>query len=81
MNAKTFPHVHSDQPLDLALERLGAAGLDVLPVVSRANVNKLEGVVTLGDLLAAFGIDVAAQRGFTKGLSAERDVALESHRT
>ena len=29
-------YVHADQPLSLALERMGAAGVDKLPVVSRA---------------------------------------------
>ena len=40
-----FPHVHPDQPLHLALERMGAAELDVLPVVNQANLNHLMGVV------------------------------------
>ena len=30
-----FPHVHADHSLHTALDRMGAAGLDVLPVVSR----------------------------------------------
>jgi len=51
-----FPHVHSDQSFDMALERMGANQLDVLPVVSRANVHKLEGVVTLGDVLDSYGV-------------------------
>jgi CIC family chloride channel protein len=51
-----FPHVHSDQSLDLALERMGANQLDVLPVVSRANVHKLEGIVTLHDVLDSYGV-------------------------
>jgi chloride channel protein, CIC family len=51
-----FPHVHSDQGLDLALERMGASQLDVLPVVSRANVHELEGIVTLGDVLDSYGV-------------------------
>jgi chloride channel protein, CIC family len=50
-----FPHVHADHPLSLALERMGAMQLDVLPVVSRANVNHLEGVVTLPDVLNSYG--------------------------
>jgi len=49
-----FPHVHADQPLPLALERMGATQLDLLPVVSRANVHKLEGVITLQDILDAY---------------------------
>jgi CIC family chloride channel protein len=52
-----FPHVHSDQGLDLALERMGASQLDVLPVVSRANVHELEGIVTLGDVLDSYGVN------------------------
>ncbi len=50
-----FPHVHLDQSLDLALERMGSAGLDVLPVVSRANVRELEGIVALRDVMSAYG--------------------------
>ena len=55
----TFPHVHADQGLDQALERLGANHLDVLPVVNRANVHKLEGIVTLPDVLDAYGVGAA----------------------
>ena len=51
-----FPHVHSDQGLDLALERLGENRLDILPVVNRANIHKLEGIVRLEDILEAYGI-------------------------
>lgn len=50
-----FPHVHLDQSLELALERMGRAGLDVLPVVSRANVRELEGIVALRDVMSAYG--------------------------
>jgi CIC family chloride channel protein len=52
-----FPHVHTDQGLDLALERMGANHLDLLPVVNRANVHKLEGVVTLADVLNSYGLN------------------------
>jgi len=51
-----FPHVHSDQGLDLALERMGANQIDVLPVVSRADVHQLEGIVTLRDVLDSYGV-------------------------
>ncbi|HTF24168.1 MAG TPA: chloride channel protein [Candidatus Limnocylindria bacterium] len=54
--ADNFPHVHSDHPLHLALDRMGASQLDLLPVVSRANVHHLEGVVTLRDVLALYGV-------------------------
>ena len=51
-----FPHVHADHPLYLVLDRMGASQLDLLPVVSRANVHQLEGVVTLPDVLALYGV-------------------------
>ncbi|MGA9243542.1 MAG: CBS domain-containing protein, partial [Silvibacterium sp.] len=51
-----FPHVHSDQGLDLALERMGTNQIEILPVVSRANIHKLEGVVTLRDVLDSYGV-------------------------
>jgi chloride channel protein, CIC family len=50
-----FPHLHTDHPLSVALERMGAAHLDVLPVVSRADIHKLEGVVTVQDVLNFYG--------------------------
>lgn len=51
------PHVHTNQALHLALERMSKYRLDVLPIVHRANLHKLEGVVTLPDVLDAYGID------------------------
>ena len=57
LNALTFPHVHADQGLDLALERMGTNQIELLPVVSRADVHKLEGVVTLNDVLDSYGIN------------------------
>jgi chloride channel protein, CIC family len=51
-----FPHVHGDQSLHLALDRMGASQLDLLPVVSRANVHHLEGVVMLQDVLTLYGV-------------------------
>lgn len=52
-----FPHLHGDQPLDQALARMGTSGLTVLPVVSRGNVRILLGLVTLADVLGAFGVE------------------------
>jgi CIC family chloride channel protein len=51
------PHLHTDHPLHLALERMSTYHLDVLPVVHRADFHKLEGVVTLADVLNAYGVD------------------------
>ena len=56
MDALVFPHVHPDQGLDLALERMGANQIEILPVVNRADVHKLEGIVTLRDVLNAYGV-------------------------
>jgi len=56
VDARAFAHVHTDQSLDLALERMGTARLEVLPVVSRADVHKLEGVITLRDVLDSYGV-------------------------
>jgi chloride channel protein, CIC family len=56
VSALNFPHVHSNQSLDLALERMGANQLDILPVVNRANVHELEGIVTLRDVLDSYGV-------------------------
>ena len=52
-----FPHVHADHPLYAALERMGASQLDLLPVVSRANVHQLKGVVTIEGVLAQYGVE------------------------
>jgi len=52
----SFPHVHTDQSLDLALARMGTARLELLPVVNRADVHKLEGIVTLRDVLGSYGV-------------------------
>ncbi len=60
VNPLVFPHVHSDQSLDLALNRMGTAQLELLPVVNRANIHKLEGVITLSDILESYGV---AKRG------------------
>ena len=56
VDGAVFPHIHSDQGLEVALERMGANQLEILPVVSRADVHKLEGIVTLRDVLDSYGI-------------------------
>jgi CIC family chloride channel protein len=59
LDTAVFPHVHPDQGLDLALERMGANQIELLPVVNRADVHKLEGIVTLRDVLNAYGVSRA----------------------
>ena len=56
-----FVHVHADHPLIVALERLGATRLGILPVVSRADVHELVGIVTLPDVLALYGVGEGTQ--------------------
>ena len=50
LNGPVFPM--STRTRDwLVLERMGENQLEILPVVSRADVHKLEGIVTLRDVL------------------------------
>ena len=56
LDTSDFPHVHEDHSLHLVLDRMGANQLDLLPVVSRADVHQLEGVVRLHDVLALYGV-------------------------
>jgi chloride channel protein, CIC family len=56
VDAQSFPHLHADQSLHLAMERLGESKFDLLPVVSRADVHQLEGVLLLRDVLDSYGI-------------------------
>jgi CIC family chloride channel protein len=51
-----FPHVHADHSLNTALDRMGSAGLDALPVVNRANVHQMLGIVTVDDVLALYRV-------------------------
>jgi CIC family chloride channel protein len=56
-SADEYPYVHLDHPLSYALDRMGAKGVDVVPVVSRANIHQMYGVVTLKEILATYGVD------------------------
>ena len=53
---RNYPYVHADHPLSYALERMGAKGVDVVPVVSRANIRQMYGIVALRDILATYGV-------------------------
>jgi chloride channel protein, CIC family len=55
LEGEEFPHLHADQSIAVALERMGAEGLNALPVVSRADVHKLEGMVALQDVMKLYG--------------------------
>jgi CBS domain-containing protein len=52
--AREFPQLHSDHSLHAALDRMDSEELDALPVVSRANVHQLLGVVVFDDVLALY---------------------------
>ena len=56
LTEEKFPHVHSDQPLEVALQRLAQSGLPVLPVVSRTNIRELKGTVSLRDVMGAYAL-------------------------
>jgi len=56
LKTREFPHVHGDHSFDDALDRMGAMHVDVLPVVSRANVHQMAGVVRLKDVLESYGV-------------------------
>jgi CIC family chloride channel protein len=51
-DAQRLPHVHPDQPLEMALRRIGDHPL--LPVTNRVHLDRLEGVVTLEDIMRAY---------------------------
>lgn len=53
-NWTDYPHVHLDQALEDALERMEEAGVSAIAVVDRADVHHVLGAVTLRDARAAF---------------------------
>ena len=61
-SAMKYPFIYPDQSLSMALEQMGAAGVDSLPVVSRANHRQLLGVLTLPDILNAYGLMAYPER-------------------
>src|SRR5579863_9510337 len=61
LSSENFPHLHMDHPLDMALRRMAHSKLNVLPVVGRTDIRDLKGVVSLKDILEAYG--VAGEKG------------------
>ena len=55
LDFKGSPHLHDDHLLDLALERMGASGMNALPVVSRLDVRRMDGIVGLPDVMRVYG--------------------------
>jgi CIC family chloride channel protein len=51
---RAFPHAHPDHPIDIVLERLaGSDGL--LPILSRDDARRVEGVITIHDVTRVLG--------------------------
>jgi CIC family chloride channel protein len=71
LTAENFPHLHMDHPLDMALRRMAHTKLNVLPIVGRSDVRDLKGIVSLNNILNAYG--VAGEK------EAELSVPEESH--
>jgi hypothetical protein len=46
----SFVHAHADHAIDVVIERLAESG-GVLPIVSRTDVHRVEGVVTPDSIL------------------------------
>jgi chloride channel protein, CIC family len=47
---QSFVHAHVDHPIDMVLDRFAQSG-GILPVVSRADAHRVEGVVTIDSIL------------------------------
>ena len=75
LSAENFPHLHMDHPMDMALRRMAHSKLNVLPVVGRADVRDLKGVISLQDILKAYG--VAGEKPVTEEA---REEVRASHR-
>ncbi len=57
VEAREGASLHPDQGLSVALERMGSLQAESLPVVSRADLHKVLGVITITDVLAAYGVE------------------------
>ncbi len=73
LTSENFPHLHMDHPLDVALRRMAYSKLNVLPVVGRADIRDLKGVVSLKDILQAYG--VAGEKGAAQAAIEETRVS------
>jgi CIC family chloride channel protein len=57
-----FPHLHVDHAASRVLDRMRGRGVDAMPVVSRADIHELLGVVTLTRVLTAYGIHTEGEK-------------------
>ncbi len=53
-----FPHVHSDQAMEVALDRMSGAKIAMVPVLDRADVRNVRGIVLADDILRSYGFPV-----------------------
>lgn len=60
-----LPRLHPDQPLDAALQQIGE--WPILPVIHRADFNNLQGIVSIADILAAYGASNDEEHGKESG--------------
>lgn len=58
----SYPYVHADQPLDTAMRRMAEGGVDILPVVSRNDLTEIVGLISVQDVLAAYGFGTRRSR-------------------
>ena len=56
-HAENPPYLHLDDPLDTAMRRMAQNNLTVLPVVSRTNLHQLLGVISVRDIMTAYGLE------------------------
>jgi CIC family chloride channel protein len=68
-----FPHVHSDQAMEVALDRMSGAKIAMLPVLDRANVRSVRGIVLADDILRSYGFPL-----FRPSASEESPVKINS---
>lgn len=67
LTSENFPHLHMDHPLDMALRRMAHSKLNVLPVVGRADIRDLKGVVSMKGILEAYEVAGEKEPAHTEG--------------
>ena len=72
---QSFVHAHGDHPIDVVLERFAQSG-GILPVVSRADAHRVEGVITI-DSIAEDRRAPVAHAGITAGGRSEPEAPTQ----
>lgn len=55
-DVESFPHVHADQVIEIALGRMSSSKLAMLPVLDRADVRRVRGIVLGDEILRSYGL-------------------------